>query len=124
MPDFLEPPCLSYGPSSKTGLATKGGRPPADLQGEQDLPEKEILQNVALVMLWLPGGLRPVNAFLTLWGRQAAFERSETSETSATLSRRRLAGSPNNQQAKGKKAAGTFTARREEVNRVPAAVCW
>ena len=25
MPDFLEPPCLSYGPSSKTGLATKGG---------------------------------------------------------------------------------------------------
>ena len=28
MPDFLEPPCLSYGPSSKTGLATKGGGPP------------------------------------------------------------------------------------------------
>ena len=32
MPDFLEPPCLSYGPSSKTGLATKGGRPAGGLK--------------------------------------------------------------------------------------------
>ena len=43
-------------------------------------------------MLWLPGGLRPVNAFLTLWGRQAALERSETSEISATFFEGPVAG--------------------------------